>query len=118
MVKSKCNDAFDAQRWGLCSAGVKDLGKRLLGFWRRYRGCFRTKTRDGSEHAYTYLRGQLTMDTKRNFAQIAQQINGEDGQALQHFMSNSNWEASTVFSQIHTELKAQPELALGSLLVL
>jgi SRSO17 transposase len=118
MVKSKCNDAFDAQRWGLCSAAVKDLGKRLLGFWRRYRGCFRTKTRDGSEHAYTYLRGQLTMDTKRNFAQIAQQINGEDGQALQHFMSNSSWDASAVFSQIHTELKAQPELAHGSLLVL
>jgi len=118
MAKSKCNDAFDPQRWGVPSQAAKDLGNRLRRFWLRFRKCFRTQTRDGSEHAYTYLRGQLTMDAKRNFAKIAQRITGEDGQALQHFMSNSPWAASAVLAEIHGDLKAEPTLAQGSILVL
>lgn len=58
------------------------------------------------------------MDAKRNFAQIAQQITGDDGQALQHFMSNSPWDAGAVLQKIHTDLKAEPTLAQGSSLVL
>jgi SRSO17 transposase len=118
MAKSKSNDAFDPQRWGVPSEAVKDLGKRLRRFWQRFRKCFRTQTRDGSEHAYSYLRGQLTMDAKRNFAQIAQQITGEDGQALQHFMSNSPWDERAVLAQIHSDLIAEATLAQGSILVL
>src|SRR5262249_57903626 len=45
-------------------------------------------------------------------------LNGGDGQALQHFMSNSPWSGQGVFTQIQDELKAIPALAHGSTLIL
>src|SRR5262245_36622914 len=45
-------------------------------------------------------------------------LHGGDGQALQHFMSNSPWSGHVVFSQIQAEIKAIPALAHGSTLIL
>jgi SRSO17 transposase len=102
----------------LCLAVVLDLGLRLYRFWQRYRPCFRTRTRDTSEQAYAYLRAQLTMDRNRNFKNIDRRLNGGDGQAVQHFMSNSPWPKAAVFDQIQSELTAVPVLAHDSLLIL
>lgn len=111
-------DLCDPQRWGLCPDAIADLGPRLYRLWRRYRPCFRTRTRDTSEHAHTYLRAQLTMDVERNFANIDRRLNGGDGQRLQHFMSNSPWPGAAVFGQIQADLRAIPVLAQGSVLIL
>src|SRR5215216_5204069 len=81
----------DPRRWGLSSEAISTLGERLYEFWQRFRGCFKTCTHDTSGRAYDYLRGQLTMDGERNFANMARNMTGDDGQALQHFMSNSPW---------------------------
>ena len=81
----------DPRRWGLSAEAIATLGERLYEFWQRFRDCFKTRTRDTSAHAYDYLRGQLTMDNERNFANMARNMTGDDGQALQHFMSNSPW---------------------------
>jgi SRSO17 transposase len=97
---------------------VAHLGDHLLQFWLRFRGCFTTRTRDTSEHAYDYLRAQLTMDNERNFANMDRTLNGGDGQALQHFMSNSPWSGPAVFEQIQAEIKATPALTHGSTLIL
>jgi SRSO17 transposase len=102
----------------LCLAAVLDLGRRLYRFWQRYRRCFQTRTRDTSEQAYTYLRAQLTMDRNRNFKNIDRRLNGGDGQGLQHFMSNSPWAKATVFDQIQAEVRAVPQLAHDSVLIL
>jgi hypothetical protein len=72
------------QRWSLSPQAIGTLGERLYEFWQRFRGCFKTSTRDTSGHAYTYLRGQLTMDSERNLANMARHMTGDDGQALQH----------------------------------
>ena len=106
------------RRWGLSAEAVAHLGDHLLQFWLRFRGCFTTRTRDTSEHAYDYLRAQLTMDTERNFANMDRTLHGGDGQALQHFMSNSPWSGPAVFDQIQAEIKATPALAHGSTLIL
>jgi SRSO17 transposase len=106
------------RRWGLSAEAVAHLGDHLLQFWLRFRGCFTTRTRDTSEHAYDYLRAQLTMDTARNFANMDRTLHGGDGQALQHFMSNSPWSAPAVFEQIQGEITATPALAHGSTLIL
>ena len=106
----------DPRRWGLSAEAIGTLGDRLYEFWLRFRGCFKTCTRDTSEHAYDYLRAQLTMDTERNFANMARHLNGDDGQALQHFMSNSPWSGPAVFDQIQAEITATPALAHGSTL--
>src|SRR5499425_116074 len=108
----------DPRRWGLSSEAIGTLGERLYEFWQRFRGCFKTCTRDTSGRAYDYLRGQLTMDGERNFANMARNMTGDDGQALQHFMSNSPWSGPAVFDQIQAEIKATPALTHGSTLIL
>lgn len=108
----------DPRRWGLSSEAIGTLGERLYEFWQRFRGCFKTCTRDPSGRAYDYLRGQGTMDGERNFANMARNMTGDDGQALQHFMSNSPWSGPGVFQQIQAEITATPALAQGSTLIL
>ena len=57
------------------------------------------------------------MDTDRNYANIARRVIGpdDDGQNLQHLMSDSPWDASKVFTQIQQEIKERPELSGGML---
>src|SRR5262245_27940046 len=107
----------DPRRWGLSSEAICTLGERLYEFWQRFRNRFKTCTRDTSGCAYDYLRGQLTMEGERNFANMARTMTGDDGQALQHFMSNSPWSGPGVFQQIQAEITATPALAQGSTLI-
>ena len=111
------SDIFDPIRWGLPPEAVADLGHRLRRVWQRFRDCFRTKTRDTSAYALVYLRGLLTMENKRNFANIARRVidPDDDGQNLQHFMSDSPWSAQAVFDQIQAEIREQAELQGGLL---
>jgi len=111
-------DLYAPSRWGLSAEAISTVGARLYEFWLRFRGCFKTSTRDTSGRAYAYLRGQLTMDGERNFANMARNMTGDDGQALQHFMSNSPWSGPVVFRQIQAEITATPALAQGSTLIL
>src|SRR5215475_11629017 len=118
-ASERCELALHApHRWGLSAEAVAHLGDCLFQFWLRFRGCFTTRTRDTSAHAYDYLRAQLTMDTERNFANMDRTLHGGDGQALQHFMSNSPWSGPAVFDQIQAEIKVTPALAHGSTLIL
>jgi len=111
-------DLYAPSRWGLSAEAISTVGERLYEFWLRFRDCFKTRTRDTSANAYNYLRGQLTMDNERNFANMARNMTGDDGQALQHFMSNSPWAGQAVFGQIQAEIKATAVLAQGSTLIL
>jgi SRSO17 transposase len=114
------SDMLDPQRWGLPDEVVADLGNRLRRFWSRFRTCFKTKTRDASEHAWTYLRGLLGMETERNFANMARRVTDpdEDGQNLQQFMSDSPWPSQAVMQQVQREMAATPELSTGGMLIL
>ena len=96
-AESCIGDLPDPRRWGLSAEAISTVGARLYEFWLRFRDCFKTRTRDTSANAYNYLRGQLTMDNERNFANMARNMTGDDGQALQHFMSNSPWAALVQF---------------------
>jgi SRSO17 transposase len=113
-------DIFDPDRWGLPADAVANLAERLHALWSRFRPCFSTTTRDGSAHAWVYLRGILTMASKRTFANIARRIvdPADDGQALQQFMSDSPWSAQAVIAQVQTELAATPALHHGGVLIL
>src|SRR5215471_14840327 len=108
----------DPQRWGLSAEAIGTLGARIYESWQRFHGCCKTSTRDTSGYAYAYLRGQLTMDGERNFANMARNMTGDDGQALPHFMSCSPWSGPGVFRQMQAEITATPALAQGSTLIL
>jgi len=60
----------------------------------------------------------MTMDKDRHYAGIARQMAGQDGQALQHFMSNSPWSGEMVYQRIQEDIQATPQLAEGSYLLL
>src|SRR5215210_3699909 len=109
------NDLFEPARWGLPACAVDELADRRLLLWTRFRTCFKTRTRDGSDHAWVYLRGLLTMTTERSFANIARRIvdPADDGQALQQFMSNSPWSAQAGITQVQHDLAATPALQRG-----
>jgi len=110
-------DLFNPQRWGLPLITIAGLADRLRSIWSRFRECFTTRTHDTSEYAFVYLRGLLTMDTNRNYANITRRVIGleDDGQNIQHFMSDSPWLAGCVFTQIQSEICQCPELAGGML---
>ncbi|MCZ7572888.1 MAG: transposase [Ardenticatenaceae bacterium] len=118
--KTIISDVFDPRRWGLSNQAIANLGNSLRDFWSRYRPCFKTKTRETSEHAWTYLRGLLGMDTKRNFANIARRVTGsdDDGQKVQHFMSDSPWLAQAPIQQVQREIAATPALSTGGVVLL
>lgn len=110
-------NVFDPLRWGLPIDAIHDLATRLRRIWSRFRGCFKTQTRDTSKYAYVYLRGLLTMKTQRNYANIARRVVDldDDGQNLQQFMSDSPWSGQMVFEQIQAEIGQRPELRGGML---
>jgi SRSO17 transposase len=97
---------------------VQRLGDDLWAFWERFRSRFRTRTRDTSENAYWYWRGQLTMEDARNFTNIERRLTNGDGQALQQFMSDSPWSKQGVCDQIQDEIAAHPALQGSGLLIL
>jgi SRSO17 transposase len=97
---------------------IDQLPEDLQNHWAAFRHCFTTRTHDTSEQAYDYLRALLTMDEDRCFARISRKVQGEDGQALQHFMSYSPWPEQNVFDQIQVEIQATPVLGQGSYLIL
>jgi SRSO17 transposase len=113
-------DLFDPQLWGLPGETIAELPDRLWRLWSRFRRCFKTKTYDSSKYAWVYLRGLLLMETKRNFANIARRVihPDDDGQNIQHFMSDSPWVAQTVIQQVQREITATPELRTGGVLLL
>ena len=114
-MSEQADDLSAPQRWGLPAEVIADLGDRLRRFWGRFRPCFQTQTRNGSMHAWTYLRGLLGLEVERNFANIARRVNGlaDDGQNVQQFMSDSPWSAATVIQQVQAEVAATPELRRG-----
>lgn len=107
---------FEPQRWGLPPQAIAQLGERLHRFWQRHAAGFKTQTRDTSYYGLAYLSGQLRMPTGRHFAGIAR-THAVSIQNVQHFMSNSPWNARTVISGMQQELRATRELAGGMLLL-
>lgn len=117
LTESSKDNIYDPQRWGLPIGAIYSLGNRLIRIWSRFRDCFKTKTNNTSKYALDYLRGALSMDSKRNFANIARRVIDldDDGQNLQQFMSDSPWSAQGVFDQIQAEIINRDELQGGIL---
>lgn len=115
---SPLQDVFDPERWGLPLAAIRGLADDLRSFWSGIRHRFKTRTRDTSEHAFTYWRGQLTMEDNRNFANIERRLTGGDGQGLQQFMTDSPWQSWGVYQHLQADIRLHPTLQTGGLLIL
>lgn len=115
-VQSEANREIFA-RWGLPYDKVMALGERLQAFHKRFHDCFATQTNNKSDYARVYLQGLLWMEGGRNYTNIARRVIGpeDDGQSLQHFMSDSPWTGEHVFEQIQVEIAERSELSGGML---
>ena len=58
------------------------------------------------------------MEDQRNFANIDRRLNRRDGQPLQHFMSESPWRSQAVFQQIWSDIRHEPLLQSGGMVIL
>jgi SRSO17 transposase len=94
------------------------LGGELRQFYRHFRSCFRTRTRDTSAYALRYCRGQLTLEDTPNFANIERRLEpGRDGQQLQQFMSDSPWSAQSLYQCIQDDIRQGPRVEAGGVLI-
>jgi len=94
-------------QWGLPLEEIKDLGKRLEEFYKRFSAKFRTQTRNTSEYGLKYISGLLRMETDRNLANVGRKT-GVSGQNLQHFVSNSTWSGEEVILAVESEVRVHP----------
>jgi SRSO17 transposase len=81
------------------------LGQRFVDFCDRFGEHFRLRTRDVSGRSKHYLCG-LMQARRKNMERMAEVVPESDDQALQHFLSNSTWDARAVLNQVALEADA------------
>ncbi len=82
------------------------MGKRFIAFCERYADHFQLKTREIGPQAQQYLCG-LVQSNRKNMERMAEVVPESDEQALQHFLSNSNWDERAVLDQVALEVDQQ-----------
>ena len=115
--KNNKEHLFNPKNWGLTEKFTSELEKGFYKVCNRFRKCFKTKTSDESKYAKHYLRGLLIMDKNKNIANISRKVISpfDDGQRLQHFISDSPWDWKNVFHKIISEIISTSELHDGIL---
>jgi SRSO17 transposase len=103
--------------WGLSLEVIAGLGKRLAGFYERYRVYLRTKTRDTSDYGLHYVSGLLRMESQRTMANIGR-TSGIAEQNMQQFISDSPWSGPRLIAGVQAEISARAEYQSGSVLIL
>jgi len=78
------------------------MGKRFLSFAEGYAEHFELKTRDIGQQAQQYLCG-LMQSRRRNMERMAEVVPDSNEQALQHFLSSSDWDDRGVLDQVAQE---------------
>lgn len=79
---------------------IQAQAEALVEFHSKYTTFFQTKTRDNSNQALEYMKGQLLLKSKRNMSHMATEVTEINEQALSHFMSNSPWDDTSLTAQI------------------
>ena len=96
---------------------VNQLSDKLLAFFQSYKLFFKLKTREVSRYAETELKGAILMNHNRTYTEVSRKIISplDDGQNLQHFMSDSPWETQPILDNIQHQIKETPQLQGGML---
>ena len=104
---------------GVTNQTILRLSTRLIEFHKSVQHLFKTKTRDVSNHALTELKGSLLMETQRTYTNVSRNVITplDDGQNIQHFMSDSPWQHKPVFSLICSQIMENKKLHGGMLCI-
>lgn len=79
------------------------MGLRFNNFIQGYSSLFQRGTRSVGEQAEQYLQGLLQASRKKNMERMEEVVPNCDYQALQHFLSHSQWDARAVLDQLALE---------------
>jgi SRSO17 transposase len=95
--------------WGLSIEIIDELGNELLSFYDQFKQCFTTRTRDVSHHGLTWFKGSLLMEGQRTYMEVSRKIIDplDDGQNIQHFMSDSPWKSRPIFDEIQGQIRGR-----------
>lgn len=109
----------DPIKLGLTPELVKSLPKQLPLLFKPFIECFQTRTHNNYEYAFDYIEGQICLIQDRTFKNIARHIYSleDDGQNIQHFVSDSPWDHSKVFKMIRRILSGQVGLKNGTIII-
>ena len=119
LIQESPNSLLNPEKWGVPPETVKKLPIIFADFFEPFTDCFRTKTWNNWKYAGNYTIGLICLECGRNYAQISRNINDvrDDGQNIQQFMSDSPWEAGNVFADIQRDIRKNPRLAGGALVI-
>jgi len=119
LLHRSCRSLLKPERWGLSAEAVGAMPERFDEFFEDFVDCFQTKTWNNWQYGWTYLAGLFCMDARRNYASIGRTMNDvrDDGQNIQHFMSDSAWDGSRVFMEIQRQIKGFSQLVGGALVI-
>jgi SRSO17 transposase len=119
MDKNNKNDIFNPQRWGLSVEKVNQIPKVFNNLFNRFKKYFKTKKMDMSILAKHYLKGLLTIDTKRTISEIARKKIScrDDGQRLHYFITDADWGYRQVFEKIQSEIASNEDFRGGMLIL-
>jgi SRSO17 transposase len=78
------------------------MGQRFQNFSKRFDVHFRRWTRSVAVQAHQYLQG-LMQARRKNMERMEEAVPDCDYQSLQHFLSDSGWDARAVLDQVATE---------------
>ncbi|RFM34712.1 hypothetical protein DXN04_15735 [Chitinophaga silvisoli] len=72
---------------------------RLLQFLLSFTFYFKSRTKDGTSNAASYLKG-LIVSRRRNYQVMAQELQNSSQQCLHHFITNGKWCYSKLMDRI------------------
>ena len=76
---------------------VNDFLDELAGFHENFADCFRRS--ESREHFYKYMAGQFSELERKSIEPIALNIENGNVRAMQHFISNTEWDESKIISK-------------------
>lgn len=120
MRKDNKKIKINPEDWGLTSNNIDKMPKIFNNLLSRISRCFKDKNDKYMLKNLTYyLKGLLLSKEKKTISEIARCTIDphDDGQSLQYFITDSDWDYSIIFDKIQRELISKKELGSGILIL-
>ena len=96
---------------------MRALAASFISFHERYSHFFKTKTSSVASKAFQYLSG-LVQTVRKNIERMVEVVPDTDYQSLQHFVTNSPWDARPVMNQVAMDADSLFEGSLDTGLII
>ena len=120
-IKDNKDEIFNPNTWGLNYENVFQINNIYRNLFRRFRKLFvNKKDMNLSKYANYYIKGlMLLKNDKKTISEIARRVihYTDDGQNLQHFITDSDWAYKNIFEKIQNEIGKNKDLSDGMIIL-